>query len=99
MASEERWAPGAEMINPKKQSAKIIISYIVGLSIIVPIANFDWYVIAPWSAISIIGWVMALKFSLVLRPCGHSFITSWGPFFFPFVINPCPRCGDDLKVH
>ena len=37
----------------------------------------------------------ALAYSFKKRVCHHGFITSdaTGFFFFPFVVDPCPKCG------
>lgn len=88
------------MINPKTQTMKILFSYILALSVVVPIVMIESPVRYVWFVASAVGIFLAIKFSLVHRRCGHGFVTNWkdGVFFFPFVINPCPVCGDDILV-
>jgi hypothetical protein len=85
------------MINPASQTLKILASYLIAGSFIVPLVVIESPLRYVWFLASAVGLVFAVRFSLIPRRCGHGFITSWGIFFFPFVINPCPVCGDDMS--
>lgn len=85
------------MINPASQTLKILAAYLVAGSFIVPLVVMESPLRYVWFLASAVSLIFAVKYSLIPRRCGHGFITSWGIFFFPIVINPCPVCRDDMS--
>ncbi|MFV1920078.1 hypothetical protein VPH46_11715, partial [Sphingomonas sp. MJ1 (PH-R8)] len=45
-----------------------------------------------WVATSCISLVLLIR-SIRRRPCHHGFINQRGAVFYPWVIDPCPKCG------
>lgn len=50
-----------------------------------------------WIAVSIVCALFALRIYFTRRPCGHGFITQSGSIFYPWIIDPCPKCGVSIE--
>ena len=46
-----------------------------------------------WWAISAYCGARALLMAFKPRRCGHGAVTQSGSFFYPWVIDPCPKCS------
>lgn len=86
------------MINPKLHNIKLLACCIVIASGLVPIVTLDGLIRYVWLFLCFVALCFYVKLALVPRKCGHGFVTSYGIFFFPFVINPCPVCGDYIST-
>lgn len=45
-----------------------------------------------WVSISAYFGLRALLIAFKPRKCGHGVVTQSGPFMFPWIIDPCPKC-------
>lgn len=52
-----------------------------------------------WWGISGYCGVKALLISFKRRTCGHGAVTQSGPFFYPWIVDPCPKCGENSYLN
>jgi hypothetical protein len=46
-----------------------------------------------WWIAALYSFFKVLTISLTSRVCGHGSVFRSGPFVYPWVIDPCPKCG------
>ncbi|VWX60723.1 hypothetical protein SPHINGOR109_50697 [Sphingorhabdus sp. 109] len=51
------------------------------------------YLEYAWLSTSIVSSIYFYTLVFRLRRCRHGLICQWRIFFFPWVIDPCPKCG------
>ena len=44
--------------------------------------------------ISGVFFIIGMRNAMIARPCGHGVISQFGPFYCPFVVKKCSKCGE-----
>lgn len=84
------------MSKSDKLSFTMMTLYFIGFSgIISEIASGPLRYI--WIAISVIASGISLLLMLIPRPCGHGVISKGWLTYVPWVVDPCPVCGDTIN--
>lgn len=83
------------MLWPLRRSAYSIRMVVAGLVAMSGVYSFPPYQVAEYFgvSVSVISAIYFYTLAIRFRKCGHGLVCQWRFLFFPWVIDPCPKCG------